>query len=420
MGSTIEFCVTGQDTDVSRIKSYRRMLIGPWCNQPEEYEGYNGFVGWMSITILRDGRWLLPFSSGYWHLSPPLTPELLQDPENLSFYRDMQKHGMPYVVAPRGGRAHVIVSEDSGATWGTPQPLVDSECDDRHPSILELDDGVLLCGYGQLVMSTPVHSTHCMHSYDGGETWTEPKTVTTTGGGFGANPTIQLSDGSLIWVIDGYHDEGTKESVVGVFGSVDRGQTFEKYAIIDPGYGLFEPSVIELPDKSLMMIGRRMGDLSWSTDGGRSWTSPVALGVEMYDPHLVLLPNGIVACFHGSYQTGGLRVLLSKDYGQTWNGPGEKMGYNVDPTVYGYSAPILLDDGTIYIAYIHSGGHTPADARTQAIWGLRVRVLEDATGVEILPAPGSPFDSGFEDERSGLEMLNTYGGDPELGNLPRA
>ena len=37
MSEIIAFHVAGKDTDVSLIKAYRRMLVGPWCNQPEEY-----------------------------------------------------------------------------------------------------------------------------------------------------------------------------------------------------------------------------------------------------------------------------------------------------------------------------------------------------------------------------------------------
>ena len=66
--------------------------------------------------------------------------------------------------------------------------------------------------------------------------------------------------------------------------------------------------------------------------------------------------------------------------------------------------------------YLNTGGHLPADARTEALWGLRVRVHDDAGGIDILPAPGSPAAVGLK--TGGLEQLPTQGGDPELGNLP--
>jgi len=425
MSETIVFQAAGKETDVSHVKAYRRMLVGPWYNQPEEYEGYNGFVGWMGLTILRSGRWLAPFTSGYWHASPPLTEELLKVPENLKWYQDMKNlkwvpggKGMPHIIAPRGGRAHLMVSDDQGLTWTPPQTLIDTDCDDRHPSILELDDGTLVCNFFQFSMPDYVQARY-MRSHDDGKNWTEPQPTPGKGGGFGANPMIQLADGSIIWVIEGSYAPNVAHPVIGVFRSENRGESFEMVSVVDSGHEMHEPSVVELPDKRLMLIGRRKDDICWSSDGGRSWTEPVSFGVELLDPHLLLLPNGIVACFHGSYDAWGLRVILSKDFGKTWHGPKDKIGYIVDPHVYGYSAPAVLEDGTVYIAYLHSGGHTPADARTQAIWGLRVKINDNADGIEILPAPGSPAALGITGEVAGLEMLSTQGGDPELGEMRR-
>ncbi len=418
MSETSVFRAAGKETDVTRVKMYRRMLVGPWCNQPEEYEGYNGFVGWMGLTILKSGRWLLPFSSGYWHASFPLTSELLKDPENMKFYQDMKKYGCPFVVAPRGGRAHLMYSDDQGLTWSPPKTLIDTDWDDRHASILELDNGTFVCCFFQYRMPNCFQARY-MLSHDAGQTWTEPK-PSLGKGGFGANPMIQLSDGSVILVIEGAFEPKVEHSVIGVFRSENRGQSFELASVVNPGHMVEEPSIVELPDKRLLLIGRRKDDFCWSSDGGRSWTAPVSIGVELFDPHLVLLPNGILACFHGSYEGGGLRVILSKDFGKTWQGPKEKIGYCVDPHVYGYCAPVVLKDGTLYLAYIHTGGHGPADARTEALWGLRVKINENADGIELLPAPGSPADKGLKGELTGLEILTTHGGDPELGELRRS
>ena len=59
------FNIAGKDPDPDRKYVCRRMLVGPWRNQPEEYEGYNGFVGWASLAILKSGRWMVTFNSGY-------------------------------------------------------------------------------------------------------------------------------------------------------------------------------------------------------------------------------------------------------------------------------------------------------------------------------------------------------------------
>jgi hypothetical protein len=262
------------------------------------------------------------------------------------------------------------------------------------------------------------YSARYILSHDQGKTWSQEMTLPGKGGGFCASPAIQLSDGAIVWVAQGSYDPKVNYDVVGIFRSEDRGKTFKLASIVNPGHAAEEPTITELPDKRLIMVIRRKDDICWSSDGGRTWTEPVSIGVELFDPHLVMLPNGVLACFHGSYEGGGLRVMLSKDLGKTWNGPKDKIGYSVDPSVYGYSAPLLLPDGTIYIAYIHSGGHTPADARTQAIWGLRVKVYDNADGIDILPAPGSPAERGCF--LTNFETLKTHGGDPELGQLRRS
>jgi len=59
------------------------------------------------------------------------------------------------------------------------------------------------------------------------------------------------------------------------------------------------------------------------------------------------------------------------------------------------------------------GGHRPEHARTEALWGLRVRVHEDAGGIDILPAPGSPAAKGRTG--SDQETPGSAGDDPVLG-----
>ena len=71
----------------------------------------------------------------------------------------------------------------------------------------------------------------------------------------------------------------------------------------------------------------------------------------------------------------------------------------------------------MYLVYQHTGGHVGADPRTEAIWGLRLRVRDGADGIEILPAPGSPADMGLPPEVLSLLSPRTSGGEPELGEL---
>lgn len=424
MADMTTFTACGREPEEERFRMCRRLLIGPWCHQPEEYEGYNGFVGWSGVTRLRNGCWVVTFSSGYWHASFPQTPEVLADEECRRIVEDYHtRMNCPRLYAPRGGRAHLMTSHDEGLTWSRPGTLVDTDWDDRHPTLLELDDGTLLATFFQYRLPRQVCARY-IRSRDGGKTWSDPMSPHPGAHGFGNGSAIQLADGTVAWAIEGKYDSEHEHSRIGIFLSHDRAESFALAAVLTADHDQFEPTIAELPDGRLVVVSRREGDIFWSHDGGRTWTDPITTGVELYDPHLLALPNGVLACFHGAYKgppgpyaSGGIRVILSPDGGETWHGPGERYGYRVDPSVYGYCHPMLLPDGTVYLVYLHTGGHVGADPRTEALWGLRMRMHDAADGIEILPAPGSPADLGLPPEALSLLTVRQGGGDPELGEL---
>jgi len=412
------FKVVGREAEPERYRVCRRMLVGPWCNQPEEYEGYNGFVGWAGVSRVKSGRWFIVFNSGYWHASYPWTDEIkaavLKDEETRKQVEHWKDLGRPDIRAPRGGRIHIMASDDQGLTWSKPETLVNTELTDLHPTLLELADGTLLCTFCSDAVPHVCRSSHIL-SHDGGQTWTDPiDSAPGNAGGFGNGCTIQLSDGRVIWPIEVRRGSGeARQSDIGIFISSDKGKTFERVSLVTTDHEMYEPTIAELPGGRLVLVCRREGDIFWSDDGGSTWTPPATTGVEVYDPHLLLMPNGVLACFHGSYGKGALRVILSKDGGETWHGPGDHYGYSVDPSVYGYSHPMLLADGTVYITYIHTGGIRTADARTEAIWALRLNVHDEADGIDILPAPGSPAATGRA--TVGPDGLIAGGADAALG-----
>ena len=399
------------------------MIVGPWVNQPEEYEGYNGFVGWSGITRLRSGRWVLTFSSGYWHASVPWTDKIKQDPDKRLQFEEWHKIGLPDIRAPRGGRAHIMYSDDEGLHWTKPETLIDTPHDDRHPTILEAADGTWLCTFFTYALPRKVQSWY-MHSADAGKTWSEPKKFSDEAQSFGNGPAILLKDGTVLCCVGGKgRVDGSGDLLV--FQSKDNGRTFNLISLINSAEGpqSSESSLTELHDGRIAVISRRKGPVCWSEDQGKTWSQPKHFGVDIFDPHFVMMPSGVLACFHGSYNTGGLRVFLSPDCGVTWHGPAIQqgyldkpggIGYAVDTSVYGYSHPMLLPDGTVYIVYLHTGGHAPHDARTQALWGLRIVVSPDADGIKILPGPDSDADVKYCRWNDKPQFA---GGDPELGNL---
>ena len=419
MSEEVRFEIAGEEPEADRPKGCRRTLVGPGINEPEPYEGYGGFVGWSGVTRLRSGRWLLTFTSGYWYVTVPWAEEIRADPACAKQHKEWREIGLPDLPAPRGGRTHIMHSDDEGLTWSAPEVLVDTDADDRSPTILELDDGTLICTFFTYRLPRVVYAKY-MLSGDGGDTWTEPldlpgKPEQTA---FSSGPAIQLADGTVVWEVEGNFDAEHGLHCIGTFRSADRGRTFELASLVTTDHDLYEPTVAETEPGKLTMVIRREGDMCFSDDGGLTWRYSGSTGWNLFDPHLLQMPNGVLALFHGSYTKGGIRVLLSPDGGRTWRGPGEAdgkpYGYSVDPSVYGYCHPILLPDGTAYVVYLHTGGHRPDDARAESLFGLRVRVRADASGIDILPAPGSPAAGGAEADEG--DTPDPGGGDPELGN----
>ena len=82
--------------------------------------------------------------------------------------------------------------------------------------------------------------------------------------------------------------------------------------------------------------------------------------------------------------------MFSTDGGMTWLCPAKNYAFPVDPSVYGYAKGIELPDGSVFAVYINTGGHRTEDAKSNAIWGIRLRVRPDYSGIDLLPAPGLP------------------------------
>lgn len=247
----------------------RRMLVGPGVNQLEPYPGYRGFVGWQSPLVLQDGTMLVGFSSGYWHASPP-TAYFLANPAARD---EWKKIGMPTDIdAPRGGRAELIRSTDSGKTWSRPTVLLDTPWDDRAPNFCQLQDGTILCSLftypgptGADLARDPAQTplTAIIRSFDNGRTWEQqpkrlpvPFVFDATDG-----PIIQLRDGSALICVYGRTPEA-KHDMVAFCRSADSGNSWELLSTVSTGHEMSETAVAQLPDGRLVLISRPEGDIA--------------------------------------------------------------------------------------------------------------------------------------------------------------
>lgn len=379
----------------SRPEDCTAVLVGPGVNQPEAFPGYRGFVGWESPVRLRSGVWLVGFNAGYWHASAP-TP-LRYPPKTIEEYHKM---GMPAdVVAPTGGRAMIIRSTDEGRTWSKPTTLIDTPADDRHPAFVELSDDTVLCSFfsysgepeaADLAKDPSLAvRVHFIRSFDGGRTWEKKPRMFRTPFLYDETdgPLVRLKDGSVLVAINGRAQTGPPDQAA-VLRSTNRGKSWKLLSTIRAEHDLQEVTVAELSEGELVMMARPEGDICWSRDHGQSWTTPVTFGMRMFAPSLYVLRDGTLVCLHGSYAPGhgGLRVIFSDDGGRTWIAPAKDHGFLVD-SVYGYGKATQLPDGSLFITYLATGGHRTEDARNNAIRCIRLRVRQNHSGIDLLPAP---------------------------------
>ena len=366
----------------------RGIIVGPGVNQPDPFPGYAGFVGWESPIRLKNGDWLVGLNAGYWHAS--VSTPMHYSPANLEAYRKM---GMPTgIVAPTGGRALITRSTNEGKTWSKPKTLIDTPADDRHPAFVQLKDGTVLCCFFIYLGDEPetpgkIPAPHIffIRSFDNGKTWEKnPRPLGTPYFHETDGPFAKLKDGSVLLAINGRPHGALDEA--GIFRSKNRGKDWKLLSTIKTDHDLQECTVTVLPDGRWVMMARPEGDISWSGDQGKTWTTPVTFGMRMFAPSLYVLRDGTLVCLHGSYGAGGLRLIFSCDGGETWIAPAKNFGFLVDNS-YGYGKAMELPDGSLFISYLATGGHATTDAQQNAIRCIRLRVRTDHSGIDLLPAP---------------------------------
>jgi len=158
------------------------------------------------------------------------------------------------------------------------------------------------------------------------------------------------------------------ECSIALIVSSDQGQTWtEAGAIPDvPGVVFHEPHLIELKDGSLLALlrahpvpapGAKAPHFQiWKTvshDRGRSWSVAEYLA-EGSPPHLLRHSSGAIVCTQG-YRTKpyGIRALVSRDEGTTWE---EFVLDDAEPSWdLGYPASVELSDGSVYTVFYRDG-----------------------------------------------------------------
>lgn len=294
------------------------------------------------------------------------------------------------------GKTSMYKSFDGGKTWSIPMVINDTYLDDRDAGILSLGGKKLLVTwfshprdtylgeYADGIRKTWSGAAGVLDAYptipdehgqggsfirlseDGGYTWGETIKIPVSAP---HGPNI-LKNGELVYLGKAMYTDLEAPGAVSAYGSHDGGHTWERLGGVPIPEGLHswnfhEPHVIELDDGRLLGMIRAQGSgvcgiqgdsegftvyKTFSSDGGKTWSTPESIGISGSPPHLLKHSSGAIICSFGRREIPyGERAVVSRDNGETWDE--EYIIHETDPGDLGYPASVELADGSILTVY---------------------------------------------------------------------
>ena len=336
------------------------------------------YHGWPTLARGADGELLLVCSGG------------------------REQHVCPF------GRVELMRSHDGGQTWSWPEIILDGPIDDRDAGVVITKTGTLLVttftslAYeetlrnaggdgnwdpGRLAQWRAAHhrvdddqrrgalGVWMKRSTDNGVTWSGRYDCLVNS----PHGPIQLNDGRLLYAGKDLYRAGHR---VGVCESVDDGQSWRWLAEIpsrpaDDSDQYHELHAVEASDGRLVVHirnhnAKNQGETlqTVSTDGGRSWTEPVSIGVWGLPSHLLALKDGRLLMTYGHRRAPlGNQARVSDDHGQTWS---EAILLSTDAASgdLGYPSTIQRDDGSLVTVWYERLASSSFAQLRQAVWRL--------------------------------------------------
>lgn len=347
----------------------------------------NRYIGWPTVCRLKNGDILVVFSG------------------------DRDEHVCPY------GKVQMVRSSDGGETWSVPDTIASTVLDDRDAGIVQMPDGeVIVTWFTSTAYRRPdifkvrpdfrrhdekidkqaakaAFGNFLIHSRDNGKTWMKMEKLSN----YAQTPhgPILLKDGSLLEigrtgkgkVKDKLGRELPARTIITVSKSTDAGRTWtvlcpeipDENGENDKPAMFHEPHVAELADGTLVGLVRYHGPdncmrVTFSHDGGRTWSPMTKTPMVGYPPHLLVLPDGKLVNVYGRRLADpgfGEFACISDDDGRTWDTPNEIILAPSDNGDLGYPSSTLLADGSILTVYYQK----PAPRQKPCLMATKWRVL---------------------------------------------
>jgi sialidase-1 len=367
-----EFLYTGLAAAGLKAQTAPRAHVDSIVTISRQAEYYHG---WPTLAKRRNGELVVVYSGG----------------------RDA--HVCPF------GRVELMRSRDGGRTWSWPEVLLDSPIDDRDAGVLETPAGSLLVttftslAYEAVLKAasgwaperlarwraadlrtTPEQrrgllDTWMLRSTDGGMTWSAPYRVPLNSP---HGPTA-LADGRLLYAGKQLWRAGQK---VGVCESSDDGKSWRWLSDIparpgDSTVQYHEVHAVEAAAGRIVVHIRNENSQNHgetlqteSTDGGRTWTTPHAIGVWGLPSQLLRLRDGRLLMSYGYRRAPfGNQARISSDRGVTWSDPIVTSDDGAAGDL-GYPTTVELDRGEFLTVWYESMKGSPKAVLRQARWSL--------------------------------------------------
>lgn len=257
------------------------LVVFQGCNEFDELKQINQqkvvhlrYNAFPDVTMTNDGKLICVFYNGWHHESVPVRGEALLS---------------------NGGRIMITQSSDSAKTWTLSQVLLDTELDDRDPSIVQLTDGRLLCNYfGYSRDETVTASVFTIESDDSGETWSSPLLIAKN---HATSSPVRDIGGGVLGLVS-YSIKG------GCFliRSFDQGGTWEApiQIVNNQNNDFTEPDLVKINNRLLVVMRSDSKNMhsTESIDFGLTWEPLRDLGFPGAAPYLLNHSNEILILGH--------------------------------------------------------------------------------------------------------------------------